>query len=230
MIRQERHYINRSNWLRAAVLGANDGILSTTSIAIGVAAASVTREPVLLATLAGIVAGAMSMATGEYVSVSSQVDVERADLAREKLELETMPAEELEELSLIYQQRGLSPDLAHEVAREFMAKDALKAHARDELGINELTSPKPFQAAIASALSFLSGGALPLLVSLFAPIKHMVYFQYGFAIIFLALSGFVAALLGRTGLWKSIGRICIWGTISMGMAAIVGHLFGVYAG
>lgn len=144
-MQDERHYINRSNWLRAAVLGANDGILSTTSIAIGVAAASVTREPVLLATVAGIVAGAMSMAAGEYVSVSSQVDVERADLAREKIELETMLEEEFEELSAIYQARGLSRELSDAVAKEFMEKDALQAHARDELGITELTSPKPFR-------------------------------------------------------------------------------------
>lgn len=228
-MQEERHYINRSNWLRAAVLGANDGILSTTSIAIGVAAASSTREPVLLATIAGIVAGAMSMAAGEYVSVSSQVDVERADLAREKIELETMPLEEFEELSRIYQARGLSPELSDAVAKEFMEKDALQAHARDELGITELTSPKPFQAAFASALSFITGGALPLIVSLFAPVHEMMYYQYGFAILFLAFSGFMAAVLGRTNVMTSMFRICIWGTVSMALAAVVGHLFGVYA-
>lgn len=157
----EVHYINRSGWLRAAVLGANDGILSTTSLTIGVAAASTAREPVLLAAVAGLVAGALSMAAGEYVSVSSQSDVESADLEREKLALQNMPQEELEELAEIYIRRGLNEELARQVASELMAHDALEAHARDELGINEITQANPLAAAFASAVSFIIGGFLP---------------------------------------------------------------------
>ncbi|MWB92949.1 VIT family protein [Flavobacterium sp. GA093] len=183
----ENYYINRSEWLRATVLGANEGILSTTSLAIGVAAASVTREPILLAAVAGLVAGALSVPAGEYVSVSSQSHVETADLKREKLELETMPKEELEELTNIYIQRGLSKELAKQVATELMAHDALEAHARDELGINEITQANPLTAAFASALSFSLGGLLPLLVVIFAPIKEMVFYQYFFFDSFLAL-------------------------------------------
>ncbi|MEP6805843.1 MAG: VIT1/CCC1 transporter family protein, partial [Flavobacterium sp.] len=162
----ENHYINRSGWLRAAVLGANDGILSTTSLAIGVAAASITREPILLAAVAGLVAGALSMAAGEYVSVSSQSDVETADLKREKIALETLPEEELEELTDIYIQRGLNKELARQVAVELTAHDALEAHARDELGINEISQANPLTAAFASAISFIIGGLLPLLVAI----------------------------------------------------------------
>lgn len=223
----ENHYINRSGWLRAAVLGANDGILSTTSLAIGVAAASVTREPILLASLAGLVAGALSMAAGEYVSVSSQADVETADLKREKLELQNMPESELEELTLIYIQRGLNKTLAKQVAIELTAHDALGTHARDELGINEITKANPFMAAFASAASFITGGLLPLLVAIFAPIKDMVVYQYGFSILFLALSGILAAKAGGSHTLKAVLRICIWGTIAMLMSALVGYLFGV---
>ncbi|MRX41582.1 VIT family protein [Flavobacterium sp. LC2016-23] len=223
----ENHYINRSGWLRAAVLGANDGILSTTSLAIGVAAASVTREPILLAAVAGLVAGALSMAAGEYVSVSSQADVETADLKREKLELQNMPESELEELTLIYIQRGLNKTLAKQVAIELTAHDALGTHARDELGINEITKANPFMAAFASAASFIAGGLLPLLVAIFAPIKDMVVYQYGFSILFLALSGILAAKAGGSHTLKAVLRICIWGTIAMLMSALVGYLFGV---
>jgi vacuolar iron transporter family protein len=223
----ENHYINRSGWLRAAVLGANDGILSTTSLAIGVAAASVTREPILLAALAGLVAGALSMAAGEYVSVSSQADVETADLKREKLELENMPESELEELTLIYIQRGLNKTLAKQVAIELTAHDALGTHARDELGINEITKANPFMAAFASAASFIIGGLLPLLVAIFAPLKDMVVYQYGFSILFLALSGILAAKAGGSHTMKAVLRICIWGTFAMLMSALVGYLFGV---
>lgn len=226
----EKHYINRSNWLRAAVLGANDGILSTTSIAIGVAAASTTRESILLATVAGIVAGAMSMAAGEYVSVSSQADVTASDLLREKKELEETPEIELVELGKIYEGRGLTKELSLEVAKQLTTHNALEAHARDELGINEMSKPKPFQAASVSALSFIFGGVLPLLLALFAPLNKMIYFQYGFAIIFLALSGFVAAIIGGSNIFKSIVRICLWGTVAMIAAAFVGHLFGLNAG
>lgn len=223
----EEHYTNRSGWLRAAVLGANDGILSTTSIAIGVAAASSTRSPIILAALAGLVAGALSMAAGEYVSVSSQSDIETADLEREKKELETMPETELKELAKLYKKRGLDSELAMQVAEQLTKHDALEAHARDELGINEFSKPKPLQAALASGASFISGGLLPFLVSLFAPVNIMVYLLYGSATLFLAISGGVAAKAGGSNLVKGIIRICFWGTIAMGITALVGYLFGV---
>lgn len=223
----EKHYINRSGWLRAAVLGANDGILSTTSLAIGVAAASTTRDPIILATLAGLVAGALSMAAGEYVSVSSQSDVETADLEREKRELNEIPELELQELAKIYESRGLSKDLSLEVAKQLTEHDALEAHARDELGINEITQARPFQAAVASAISFIAGGLLPLLISLLAPVKEMVVYQYAFSIVFLALSGTLAAKAGGSNVLKSVIRICIWGTFAMVMSALVGYLFNV---
>lgn len=223
----EIHYINRSGWLRAAVLGANDGILSTTSLAIGVAAASVTREPILLAAVAGLVAGALSMAAGEYVSVSSQSDIEKADLKREKIALDTLPEEELEELTDIYIQRGLNKELARQVAIELTAHNALETHARDELGINEVTQANPLMAAFASAVSFIVGGLLPLLVAIFAPIKEMVFYQYGFSILFLAFSGVLAAKAGGSKILKAVLRICIWGTIAMAMSALVGYIFGV---
>lgn len=226
-MKTENHYINRSGWLRAAVLGANDGILSTSSIAIGVAAASVTREPVLLAAAAGLTAGALSMAAGEYVSVSSQADVENADLQREKAELENTPESELEELAQIYIERGLEPELARQVAVQLTAHNALETHARDELGINEITQANPFTAAFASAFSFIIGGILPLLTAVFAPIHQMVLYQYGFSIIFLALSGILAAKAGGSQTGKAVLRICIWGTFAMAASALVGHLFGV---
>ncbi len=223
----EKHYTNRSGWLRAAVLGVNDGILSTTSLAIGVAAASDTRYPIVLAALAGLVAGALSMAAGEYVSVSSQSDLEVADLKREKMELETIPEIELKELSKFYEQRGLDKDLAMKVASQLTANNALEAHARDELGINQFTQPKPLQAALASGASFITGGMLPFLVSIFSPIKYMVISQYSFSIVFLALSGAMAARVGGSSVAKGIIRICFWGTVAMGMTALVGYLFGV---
>ncbi|TKK69265.1 VIT family protein [Ilyomonas limi] len=225
----EKHYINRSGWLRAAVLGANDGILSTTSIAIGVAAANAGREAIVLSALAGLVAGALSMAAGEYVSVSSQSDIETADLVREQHELETMPEVELKELAKIYHGRGLDEHLATQVAVQLTRHNALEAHAKDELGIHEFTQAKPLQAALASAASFLVGGLLPLLVSIFAPLNYMVGSQYCFAIIFLALSGTVAAKIGGSSPLKSIIRICFWGTIAMLVTALVGFLFGVHA-
>ena len=224
---REKHNTNKSGWLRAAVLGANDGILSTTSLVIGVAAASVTRSPIILAALAGLVAGALSMAAGEYVSVSSQSDVETADLKREQIELDTMPEEELKELAGFYKKRGLDNELAMKVAIQLSKKNVLEAHARDELGINEISEPKPLQAAFASGTSFISGGLLPLLVSIFAPIKFMVVFQYSFSIVFLAFSGMIAARVGGSGTAKSVLRICFWGTIAMGVTAGVGYLFGV---
>ena len=223
----EKHYTIRSGWLRAAVLGANDGILSTTSLVIGVAAASNTRSPIILAALAGLVAGSLSMSAGEYVSVSSQSDIETADLKREQIELDTAPESELRELTNLYKDRGLDNDLAKQVAIQLTKHNVLEAHAKDELGINEISQPKPLQAALASGGAFISGGLLPLLVSLFAPINQMIIYQYSFAMIFLALSGVIAAKAGGSSITKAIVRICFWGTIAMGITAIVGYIFGV---
>lgn len=223
----EPHYINRSSWLRAAILGANDGILSTASLVIGVAAASETREPIILAGVAGVVAGALSMAAGEYVSVSSQSDIESADLKREQLELETMPEAELEELALIYEKRGLKKELALQVAEQLTANDALEAHARDELGINEITQARPLQAAFASGMAFIFGGVMPVIASYFAPLAQMVYLQYVFAIIFLMTLGAVAAKTGGSHVGKAMLRISFWGTVAMGVTALIGYLFGV---
>lgn len=220
-----RHYVNRANWLRAAVLGANDGILSTSSLVIGIAAANPERNAIVLAALAGLVSGACSMAAGEYVSVSSQRDVEKADLIREKGELDDDAAGELRELTGIYQKQGLSQPLALQVAKELTAKNALEAHAREELGINMMTKPHPIQAAMASAASFISGATLPLLVAIFAPIHSMVFLQYGFAVFFLALSGAISAHLGGSSIHKAIMRICFWGTIAMIITATVGYIF-----
>lgn len=174
-MQDEKHYGTRSGWLRAAVLGANDGILSTASLVIGVAAASTTREPVILAGVAGLVAGALSMAAGEYVSVSSQEDLEKADLAREMIELEEMPEEELKELAKIYEERGLDANLALQVAEQLTAHDALGAHARDELGINDITQANPLLAALSSGGAFVFGGLLPVLVAYFGPLEQMEY-------------------------------------------------------
>lgn len=223
----DNHYIHRSNWLRAAVLGANDGIISISSLAIGVAAASATREPIVLATVAGLVAGALSMAAGEYVSVSSQTDTEKADIEREKKELSEMPDVELLLLAKIYERRGLKQETAMQVAIELTAKDALGTHIRDELGINEISQAKPIQAALASGASFTVGGVLPLLVILFAPIKGMEYWLYGFTIVFLIILGATAAKTGGSSVVRAIVRITVWGTIAMVLSAFVGHLFGV---
>ena len=223
----DNHYIHRSNWLRAAVLGANDGIISISSLAIGVAAASTTREPIILATVAGLVAGALSMAAGEYVSVSSQTDIEKADIEREIIELKEMPVEELAILAQIYEKRGLKKETAMQVAIELTEKDALGAHIRDELGINEISQANPIQAAMASGLAFSVGGILPLLVVLFAPFKGMEYWLYGFTTIFLVILGTIAAKTGGSSIFKAIMRITIWGTIAMALSALVGSLFGV---
>ena len=223
----DSHYIHRSNWLRAAVLGANDGIISISSLAIGVAAASSAREPIILATVAGLVAGALSMAAGEYVSVSSQTDTEKADIEREIIELKEMPEEELNILAQIYEKRGLKKETAMQVAIELTEKDALSAHIRDELGINEISQAKPIQAAMASGAAFSVGGVLPLLVILFAPLKGMEYWLYGFTIIFLIVLGTTAAKTGGSSVTKAIIRITIWGTIAMGLSALVGYIFGV---
>jgi len=223
----DKHYIHKSNWLRAAVLGANDGILSTASIAVGVAAASSSREPIVLATLAGLVAGALSMAAGEYVSVSSQTDIEEADIEREKLELAEMPEIELQRLADIYESRGLKKETALIVAKELTEHDALGAHVRDELGINDISQAKPMQAAFASGAAFTFGGILPFLVTLFLPLNHMEYTLYVFTILFLAILGALAAKTGGSSIWKAVTRITFWGTVAMGLTAFVGYLFGV---
>ncbi len=223
----DNHYIHRSNWLRAAVLGANDGIISIASLAIGIAAASTTREPIVLATVAGLVAGALSMAAGEYVSVSSQTDVERSDVEREKVELRDMPEIEMQRLAEIYEKRGLKKETALVVAKELSQVDALAAHVRDELGINELNQAKPIQAAIASGAAFTLGGIMPLLGALFLPIENMEYYLYGFSILFLSILGGVAAKTGGSSVSKAIIRVTFWGTIAMVLTAVVGYFFGV---
>lgn len=223
----EQHYVNRSNWLRAAILGANDGILSTASIIIGVAAASTTREPIILAGVAGLAAGALSMAAGEYVSVSSQADIENSDLEREQKEIDEMPEAEMLELAKIYEGRGLSKELSIEVAKQLSDHDALGAHARDELGINEITQARPFQAALASGAAFIVGGTLPVVVAIFGNLSNMIYLQYGFAILFLVTLGSVAAKTGGSSILKAILRITWWGTMAMGITALIGHLFGI---
>lgn len=223
----DSHYIHRSNWLRAAVLGANDGILSTASIAIGVATASDSRETIILATLAGLVAGALSMAAGEYVSVSSQTDVEKADIEREKQELEEMPEVELQMLAQIYEKRGLKKETALTVAKELTEYDVLGAHIRDELGINEISQAKPIQAALASGAAFTVGGTLPLFVAILLPLNGMEYALYGFALFFLILLGALSARTGGSSIKKAILRITFWGTIAMGLTALVGYIFNV---
>lgn len=223
----DSHYIHRSNWLRAAVLGANDGIISISSLAIGVAAASATRQPIILATVAGLVAGALSMAAGEYVSVSSQTDIEKADIEREKQELKEFPEDELKVLAEIYEKRGLKKETAMQVAIELTENDALGTHVRDELGINEMSKAKPIQAALASGAAFSIGGVLPLLMILFAPVKGMEYWLYGSTTLFLIVLGITSAKTGGANILKSILRITIWGTIAMGLSALVGYLFGV---
>ncbi|MBN9294889.1 MAG: VIT family protein [Flavobacteriia bacterium] len=223
----EKHYVNRVGWLRAAVLGANDGLLSTTSIVIGVAAADPSRHSIILAALAGTIAGAMSMAAGEYVSVSSQADTEKADIEREKRELEEMPEVELHELAKIYEKRGVSEETALQVAKELSDHNALEVHAKDELGINEITVAKPFQASVASFFSFLAGAALPMILAIFAPESEMVYYQYGFSIVFLMILGAISAKTGGSNIGIAMARICFWGTVAMLVTAIVGHVFGV---
>lgn len=224
---KENHYVTRSGWLRASVLGANDGILSTASLIIGVAAASSVRDPIIIAGMAGLVAGALSMAAGEYVSVSSQADLENADIEREKRELREMPEMELRELTAVYEKRGLDKELAKEVAIQLTEHNALEAHARDELGINEMTEAKPMQAALASGSSFLFGGSLPLLLAVIGSMEYMVYLQYAFATVFLAVLGIVAARTGGSNKLKAVKRITFWGTVAMGITALIGHYFGL---
>ncbi|HSE36628.1 MAG TPA: VIT family protein [Blastocatellia bacterium] len=223
---RERHRTERIGWLRAAVLGANDGIVSTASLVVGVASAHATRGDVLIAGVAGLVAGAMSMAAGEYVSVSSQADTEKADLSRERKELELDEQFEREELASIYVDRGLDPSLAKQVAEQLMAHDALAAHARDELGIIEKMTARPVQAALASAGTFALGAAMPLLTVLLTAESRMPSVVAGVSIVFLAALGVMAARAGGAPLLKSAFRVVFWGALAMGLTAAVGALFG----
>ena len=223
---QEKHFTHRVGWLRAAVLGANDGIVSTASLIVGVAASNAGRDAVLVAGIAGLVAGAMSMAAGEYVSVSSQADTEKADLRRERGELTDNRAYELEELATIYVERGLEPSLARTVAEQLMAHDALSAHARDELGITASLSARPIQAAVASALSFVVGAAMPLLVVVVAPETSLVLAVTVASLVVLALLGLVAARAGGAPLLRSAARVTFWGALAMALTALVGAVFG----
>ncbi len=213
-------------WLRAAVLGANDGIVSTSSLIMGVAASSATQASILIAGVAGLVAGAMSMAAGEYVSVSSQADTEKADLARERLELATDPEHEVAELTAIYVERGLDAKLARQVALQLMEKDALGAHARDELGISEVSSARPLQAALTSALSFVAGAGLPLLAAWLSPQGLTEWVVGTTSLVFLVLLGWLAAYTGGAAIIKSILRVTFWGAMAMAITAGVGMLFG----
>ena len=222
----ERHLVDRIGWLRAAVLGANDGILSTASLIVGVASAAAAPRDVLLAGVAGMVAGAMSMAAGEYVSVSSQADTEAADLARERAELRDDIEAERRELAAIYVQRGLEPALAREVALQLMAMDALGAHARDELGISEITAARPVQAALASAASFAAGAALPLVLVLVAPAGTLVPVVSVATLLFLALLGAVGARTGGASMLRGAVRVAFWGALAMALTSAVGTLFG----
>jgi VIT1/CCC1 family predicted Fe2+/Mn2+ transporter len=222
----EQHYAERIGWLRAAVLGANDGIVSTASLVVGVAAASTARGNVLLAGMAGLVAGAMSMAAGEYVSVSSQADTEKADLERERRELESDLEYEQQELAEIYIERGLDPPLARQVALQLMEHDALAAHARDELGLTEVHSARPIQAALASAATFAVGAALPLALAWLGPMSLLVPTVAAGSLLFLALLGGLAARAGGAKVGAGIGRVTFWGAVAMAITALVGRLFG----
>lgn len=225
-IHQEGHRSANTGWLRAAVLGANDGLISTSSLVVGVASAGMASHEVLLSGLAGMVAGALSMAAGEYVSVSSQADVESADLARETRELKESPEEEFEELAAIYVGRGLSPATAHQVATEFHAKDALTAHLRDELGITDHSRARPLQAAVASALAFCVGAALPVLVAVFASVPTIPWLVTATSLVMLAALGAVAAQLGRAPILRGAIRVVFWGAVAMGVTALIGKLSG----
>ena len=229
MSHHEVHRTHRVGWLRAAVLGANDGIVSTASLIIGVAAANSTHDSVLLAGIAGLVAGAMSMAAGEYVSVSSQSDTERADLAIEKESLEQNFEIEKDELAEIYEGRGLEPVLAQQVAEQLMAHDALGAHARDEIGISAIISAKPVQAAFSSAGTFIVGAALPLIVAWAMPVDQLINAVAVASLVFLALLGGLAAFTGGASIGSGAVRVTFWGALAMALTAGVGHLFGVIA-
>ena len=222
----ETHLVSRIGWLRAAVLGANDGIVSTASLIVGVASATAGTSEVLVAGVAGLVAGAMSMAAGEYVSVSSQLDTENADLDRERMELETQPEFEREELAQIYVKRGLTDELAKQVAVQLMAKDALAAHALDELGISEMTTARPIQAAITSAATFAVGAAMPLAMVLFAPTASLIWVVSAASLLFLAFLGAIGAKAGGANVMKATLRVTFWGAFAMALTAGIGMLVG----
>ena len=226
LFHRERHRTQHIGWLRAAVLGANDGIVSTASLVVGVAAADATHSAVLVAGVAGLVAGAMSMAAGEYVSVSSQSDTEKADLDRERGELAADIDHEHQELAAIYVDRGLDPELAKQVAAQLMAKDPLAAHARDELGISEMITARPIQAALTSAVTFAVGAALPLLTIVISPAVYLIPVVAGTSLVFLALLGTLAAYTGGAPVVAGAARVTFWGAIAMALTAGVGHLFG----
>jgi VIT1/CCC1 family predicted Fe2+/Mn2+ transporter len=230
MRHREQHRSERIGWLRAAVLGANDGIVSTASLIVGVAAAEAQPQQVLVAGVAGLVAGALSMAAGEYVSVSSQADTERADITREKGELATQPQAEEDELTGIYARRGLEPELARTVARRLMAKDALGAHARDELGLTEELAAKPLQAALASAATFAVGAAVPILTILVAPVTRLSLAVSIVSLICLAALGAIAARAGGAPVAIGAARVAFWGALAMAITAAIGRLFGTTVG
>jgi VIT1/CCC1 family predicted Fe2+/Mn2+ transporter len=223
---REQHLVERIGWLRAAVLGANDGIVSTASLILGIAAASASKGDILLAGAAGLVAGAMSMAAGEYVSVSSQSDTEHADLSRERQELKADPAAERDELAHIYEKRGLDSTLAQEVARQLMAKDALAAHAHDELGISKISTARPIQAGLTSAATFSAGAALPLLAVIVSPPRTIILLVVVSALFFLAVLGALGARAGGAGYVRPIVRVTFWGALAMAITAGVGLLVG----
>ena len=222
----ERHLVARIGWLRAAVLGANDGLVSTASLIVGVAAAQTSKTGILVAGVAGLVAGAMSMAAGEYVSVSSQADTEAADLSRERAELDADPEAETRELAAIYRSRGVDAKVSLEVARQLMVHDALGAHARDELGLSEHTAARPIQAALTSAATFSVGAVLPLAVVVVAPGSLLVALVSGSALVGLALLGGIGARVGGAGIVRAVLRVTFWGAFAMGLTAGIGHLFG----
>jgi VIT1/CCC1 family predicted Fe2+/Mn2+ transporter len=225
-LHQENHFVDRIGWLRAAVLGANDGIISTASLIVGVAAAATAQGEVLIAGVAGLVAGAMSMAAGEYVSVSSQSDTERADLARERKELSENPEFELDELAAIYVGRGVDAAVARQVAEQLMAKDALTAHARDELGISEITTARPVQAALTSAATFSAGAAMPLLMVIVSPAAALVPIVSAASLGFLAVLGAIGAKAGGSNVLRATIRVTFWGALAMAITAGIGKLFG----
>jgi VIT1/CCC1 family predicted Fe2+/Mn2+ transporter len=222
----EQHIVERVGWLRAAVLGANDGIVSTASLIAGVASADASPKSILVAGIAGLVAGSLSMAAGEYVSVSSQADAEHADLARESKELAEQPDFELQELADIYTKRGVEPGLAKQVAKQLMANDALAVHAREELGISELTTARPITAAIASASSFAVGAAVPVLVAVFSPEGRVTLLVTAASLVCLAALGAVGARAGGANVWRATARVTFWGALAMALTAAIGHLSG----
>jgi vacuolar iron transporter family protein len=222
----EQHIVERVGWLRAAVLGANDGIVSTASLIAGVASSNASPQSIMVAGIAGLVAGALSMAAGEYVSVSSQADAENADLTRERKELAEQPDFELEELAGIYIKRGVEPALAHQVAKQLMARDALAVHAREELGISELTTARPITAALASAASFAVGAIVPLLAAMAAPEGRTTLIVTTASLICLAVLGAVGARAGGANVWRATTRVTFWGALAMALTAAIGHLSG----